>query len=109
MSTTTIRIEDELKARVAAAAERTGKTAHAFIVDAIAQIVEQAELDDDFHRVADERWVKVLSAGKTVPWDDAKAYLKRERAASAPVSQPPASSAVDPLHGPHRAGAGGLR
>ena len=55
MATTTIRIEDELKARVAAAAERAGKSTHAFILDAIAHTVEQAELDDDFHRVADER------------------------------------------------------
>ena len=76
MSTTTIRIEDDLKARVAAAAERAGKTAHAFILDAIAQTVEQVELDEEFHRVADERWAKVLATGKTVPWDDAKAYLE---------------------------------
>ena len=76
MSTTTIRIEDDLKARVAAAAERAGKTSHAFILDAIAQTVEQAELDDEFHRVADERWAKVLATGKTVPWDEAKAYLQ---------------------------------
>jgi len=75
MLTTTIRIEDDLKARVAAAAERAGKTAHAFILEAIAQTVEQVELDDEFHRVADERWAKVLATGKTVPWDDAKAYL----------------------------------
>lgn len=76
MSTTTIRIEDDLKARVAAAAERSGKTAHAFILDAIAQTVEQVELDDDFHRMADERWAKVLATGKTVAWDDTKAYLE---------------------------------
>jgi predicted transcriptional regulator len=76
MSTTTIRIEDDLKARVAAAAERAGKTAHAFILDAIAQTVEQAELDDAFHQVADERWAKVLATGKTVAWDDARAYLE---------------------------------
>ena len=76
MTTTTIRIEDDLKARVAAAAERAGKTAHAFILDAIAQTVEQVELDEAFHRVADERWAKVLATGKTVPWDDAKAYLE---------------------------------
>lgn len=75
MSTTTIRIDDELKTRVAAAAERTGKTAHAFILDAIAQTVEHVEQDDEFHRVADERWAKVLAKGKTVPWDEAKAYL----------------------------------
>lgn len=76
MTTTTIRIDGDLKARVAAAAERAGKTAHAFILDAIAKTVEQVELDDDFHRVADARWAKVLATGKTVPWGDAKAYLE---------------------------------
>lgn len=76
MTTTTIRIDDDLKVRVAAAAERSGKTAHAFILDAIAQTVEQAELDEAFHRVADERWAKVLATGKTVPWNDARAYLE---------------------------------
>ncbi len=76
MSTTTIRIEDELKARVTAAAKRVGKTTHAFILDAIAQTVEQAELDDAFHRVADRRWAKVLASGKTVPWDDAKSWIE---------------------------------
>lgn len=76
MPTTTIRIEDDLKARVAAAAQRAGKTAHAFILDALAQTVEQLERDDDFHRVADARWAKALATGKTVPWDDAKAYLE---------------------------------
>lgn len=76
MATTTIRIEDHLKARVAAAAERAGKTAHAFILEAIAQTVEQVELDDEFHRIADKRWAKVLATGKTVPWDEARAYLE---------------------------------
>jgi predicted transcriptional regulator len=76
MTTTTIRLEDDLKARVAAAAEKAGKTAHAFILEAISQTVEQAELDEAFHRVADERWATVLSTGKTVPWDDAKDYLE---------------------------------
>lgn len=75
MFTTSIRMEDDLKARVAAAAQRASKTAHAFIVDAIAQTVEQVELDDEFPRVADGRWAKILATGKSVPWDDAKAYL----------------------------------
>ena len=75
MSTTTIRLGDELEARVVAAAERAGKTAHAFMLDAIAHTVEQAELGDNFHRVADERWAKVLATCKTIPWENAKAYL----------------------------------
>ena len=46
------------------------------ILDAIAQTVEQSELDEAFHRVADERWAKILATGKTVPWDDTKAWLE---------------------------------
>nr|WP_116608306.1 ribbon-helix-helix protein, CopG family [uncultured Albidiferax sp.] len=85
MSTTTIRIEDELKARLAAAAEQAGKTAHAFILDAIAQTVEQVELDNAFHAVAEERWAKIRATGKTVPWDDAKAYLAARAAGEHPA------------------------
>lgn len=75
MSTTTIRIEDNLKARVAAAAQHMGKSAHAFIVDALAERVAQVELDAAFHALADERWANIRTTGKTVAWDDAKAYL----------------------------------
>ena len=75
MSTTTIRIEDDLKARVAAAAAQAGKTAHAFILDAIAQTLAQAELDNDFHALAEKRWANILATGKTVSWEDASAYL----------------------------------
>ena len=75
-TTTTIRIEDELKARVAAAAQRAGKTAHAFILDAIAETVEQAELAEAFHNLADERWANIVATGETVPWDEAKAWLE---------------------------------
>jgi predicted transcriptional regulator len=89
MSTTTIRIEDELKARIAAAAQRAGKTAHAFILDAISQTVEQVELDNAFNTLADQRWANIQASGKTVPWDDAKAYLAA-RANGAPARKPSA-------------------
>ena len=92
MSTTTIRIEDDLKARIAAAAERAGKSAHAYIVDAVAQSVEQAELDEEFHRVADARWAKLLVTGKTVSWHEATAYLaarsRGERPRKPPARRP---------------------
>lgn len=76
MPTTTIRLETDLKSRVAAAASRAGKTPHAFILDAIAQTVEQDEIDAEFHRIADERWAEIIATGQTVPWDDAKAWLE---------------------------------
>ena len=69
MTTTTIRLDEALKARLAAAAERAGKTSHAFIVDAIAETVERAEREAEFHAVADERWAALLKTGKSVPWE----------------------------------------
>ena len=75
MATTTIRIDDELKSRVAVAAEIAGKTTHAFILDAIAETVEQVELDAQFHAIAEQRWANIVTTGKTVPWDAAKDHL----------------------------------
>lgn len=76
MSTTTVRLEARLKARLAAAARRAGKTPHAFIVDAISQTVEQVEHEDELHRLADERWAALLATGKSVSWDASKAYVR---------------------------------
>jgi len=89
MTTTTIRLEADLKRRAAAAAQRAGKTVHAFLLDAIAQTVEQSELDEAFHHLADERWGKLLASGKTVAWDDAKQYLEA-RASGARARKPTA-------------------
>jgi predicted transcriptional regulator len=89
MSTTTIRIEDDLKARVAAAAQQAGKTAHAFILDAISQTVEQVELDNAFNTLADQRWANIQASGKTVPWDAARIYLAA-RANGQPARKPAA-------------------
>jgi hypothetical protein len=51
--------------------------------------VEQVELDNAFHAVADQRWATIQASGKTVPWDDAKAYLAA-RANGAPARKPAA-------------------
>jgi predicted transcriptional regulator len=76
MTTTTLRIEDALKSRVADAAQREGKTPHAFMLDAITKTVNQLELDNEFHRVADERWAELMATGKSVGWDQAKLYMQ---------------------------------
>ena len=92
MQTTTIRLDDTLKERIAAAANHAGKSAHAFILDAISQTVEQVELDSEFNEIADERWKGILASGKTVTWEDAKAYLAAKSRGESP-SRPVARSA----------------
>jgi predicted transcriptional regulator len=75
-TTTTIRVDDDLKRRVAAAADRAGTTPHAFIIDAIERTVEQSEADDELHRLADKRWTKIVATGQAVRWEDARKYLE---------------------------------
>ena len=83
MPTTTIRITDELKARVAAAAERAGKTSHSFILEAIAEKAEQAERRSDFEDVAEKRFADIVASGKTVPWAEMRNYLENRLAGKA--------------------------
>ena len=84
MQTTTIRLDDSMKERIAAAAEHAGKSAHAFILDAISQTVEQVELDSEFNEIADKRWKEILASGKTVSWESAKSYLAAKSRGESP-------------------------
>jgi predicted transcriptional regulator len=87
MSTTTIRLPDELKARIAQAAKEAGTTSHNFILEAIAEKAELAEHRAAFHAVADQRYAQFLESGKSIPWEDARKYLK-DRLAGKSVKRP---------------------
>ena len=76
MSTTTIRLPEELKARVAAAAKRSGTTTHSFILEAIAKKTEQDDLRADFDTVAEVRYARIVATGKTIPWQEMRGYLE---------------------------------
>ncbi len=76
MSTTTIRLPDDLKTRVASAAKRAGTTAHAFILEAIAEKAGQAERRADFESQAEERYARIVASGKTIPWREMRVYLE---------------------------------
>ena len=70
MSTITITLPDELKERVAAAAERAGTNPHSFIVTAIAEKVEPAEVQGELHATADQRYAKIVASDKAIAWAD---------------------------------------
>lgn len=86
-TTTTIRLPEELKTRIASAAERAGKTTHSFILEAIAEKAELEEQRADFDAEADARFAKIVESGKTLPWTDVRHYLK-ERVAGKQVARP---------------------
>jgi predicted transcriptional regulator len=80
MSTTTIRLPQDLKERVARAAERAGTTAHSFILEAIAEKAEQEERRGEFQDTAERRFAEIVASGKTVPWSEMRRYLERRLA-----------------------------
>jgi predicted transcriptional regulator len=89
MPTTTIRLSDELKARVTAAAERAGVSPHSFIVDAIAARTEVEEQRRDLEEVAERRYAALVASGRSVPWSEMRRYLKARAAGI--KAKPPAA------------------
>lgn len=76
MTTTTIRLSEELKARVTEAAKRAGTTAHGFILEAIAEKTALDERRADFREEAEDRYARIIASGESIAWDDMRNYLK---------------------------------
>jgi len=76
MTTTTIRLPHDLKSRVAAAAKRSGTTAHGFILEAIAEKAAQEEQRAEFEAQAEARYANITATGKAVAWEEMRSYLE---------------------------------
>ena len=76
MSTTTIRLPEALKARVASAAKRAGTTTHGFILEAIAEKTAQEERRAEFDAEAEARYARIVASGKTISWQEMRGYLQ---------------------------------
>jgi predicted transcriptional regulator len=87
MTTTTIRLPDELKSRVSRAAEDAGLTTHGFILEAIQLRTAQAEARREFVREARTRLDEMDRTGLAVPWDEVRSYML-DRAAGKSVARP---------------------
>jgi predicted transcriptional regulator len=76
-TTTTIRLPDELKKRVARAAKRAGTTPHAFILDAIAERTVAQEQRADFVATAEMRFARIAESGDAIKWRELRGYLEK--------------------------------
>lgn len=76
MSTTTIRLPEDLKERLARAASRVGMSPHALILAAIAERVDDEERRNDFHDTAERRYAELVASGETIPWSEMRKYLE---------------------------------
>lgn len=89
MPTTTIRLPEDLKNRIAQAAERRGTTSHAFMLDALTERVNEDERRTDFYDSAERRYAEIIASGMTIPWSEMRTYLE-SRIAGRATSRPTA-------------------
>ncbi len=79
-----IRVSPELKRRVRKLAAAQGSTAHAFMLDAIAERVDSEEARQAFIAEAEARLADVEKQGKTVPAGEVFAYLEKRLRGQSP-------------------------
>jgi predicted transcriptional regulator len=93
-ATTTLRLPEKLRERIAELAERSGKSPHTFMLEAIAEKTELEEARQAFEEEADARFAKFVVTGKAIPWSEMRAYL-RDRVGGKPAQKPKASKLSD--------------
>lgn len=86
-STTTLKLPGPLKARIAPLAEAAGKTAHAWMVDALEAQVALAEMREAFIAEAEASGAEVDAGGPLYAAEDVRAYIVA-RAAGKPARRP---------------------
>lgn len=86
-ATTTLKLSDDLKARIAVAAEQSGKTPHAFMVEALQLQTELAERRREFVQSALLAEQEVAQYGLVYDADEVFSYL-RDRLAGHPAQDP---------------------
>ena len=76
----TIRISEELKARLAAIAQHDDRTPHYIALKALNEFLERAEVHHREIDITRERLRNYELTGKSVPMDEARAYVASLRA-----------------------------
>ncbi|MFZ4537384.1 CopG family ribbon-helix-helix protein [Propionivibrio sp.] len=85
MTTTSLKLSDDLKKRAVATAEKKGVSPHAFMVQAIEQATTAAERRAGFVSDALAAREQMLSTGKAYDASEVHAYLKARIAGNQPA------------------------
>jgi len=74
-STTTLKLPEELKARIAATAQASGKSPHAFMLEALEAQARLAEMRQSFIADALASGAEVDAGGALYAMEDVQAYI----------------------------------
>jgi predicted transcriptional regulator len=97
MSTTTLRLPEEIKARIERLASAQGKSAHALMVDALDQSTAAMERHLDFVAEAERRLQQMQETGEYLTLDDLRSYAMALARGERPAKPPPRTMAAEEL------------
>jgi len=86
-ATTTLKLPEPLKARIAPLAEADGKSPHAWMIEALEERVAQSEVYAAFVAEALEAEQEMLKTGEAYAADDVFAFM-RDKVAGRPAKRP---------------------
>ncbi|WP_342119778.1 CopG family ribbon-helix-helix protein [Pseudoduganella sp. OTU4001] len=90
MSTTSLKLPEDLKERAASAAQELGLSTHAFMVEAIRLATEQTEIRAQFVAEALAARAEMLESGTGYEANDVRTYLRKrvqDKAAPRPATK----------------------
>jgi predicted DNA-binding protein len=85
MPSTTIKLPEELKARISALIEGSGKTMHAYLLESIERQTRAVEERTAFMNTALARRDRMLATGLAYDADDVHAYFRAKLAGKKPA------------------------
>lgn len=91
MSTTSLKLPEELKQRAASAAQELGISTHAFMIDAIRQAADAVEQRSQFIAHAQAARAEMLQSGRGYDASDVRTYLRQritDKQAERPDTKP---------------------
>jgi predicted transcriptional regulator len=74
-ATTTLKLSEELKARISALAQAEGKTPHAYMVEALERQAERAERRRDYLAAGDDALSEYQRTGIAYAMEDVEQYI----------------------------------
>lgn len=74
MSTTTLRLPDDLKLRLERLAGDAGQSTHAFMLETLAEAADLKERQSAFHAEAERRWAEYQRTGEYISLEDLRDY-----------------------------------
>lgn len=76
-TSTSIKLDDDLKARIQRLAEAKDRTSHWIMREAIEEYVDRQEKREKFMRDAQESWEEYQRTGRHLTWDEVSGWLKK--------------------------------